>query len=35
MIIEDVLEITNRIENVDGEDVYVLGKEMHKEVERL
>lgn len=35
MIIEEVLEITNRIENVDGEDVYVLGKEMHKEVERL
>lgn len=35
MTIEEILEITNRIENVDGEDVYVLGKEMHEEVEKL
>ena len=28
MSIEEVLEITNWIENVDGDDVYVLGRDM-------
>ena len=35
MSIEEILAMTNRIENVDGEDVYVIGKEMHKEMKKL
>lgn len=35
MTIEEILEITNQIENIDGEDVYVLRKEMYKEIEKL
>lgn len=35
MTIQEISEITNQIENIDGEDVYVLRKEMHKEIEKL
>lgn len=35
MTIEEILEITNRIENIDGEDVYVIEKGMNKELEKL
>lgn len=35
MTIEEVLEITNCVENIDGEDVYVLEKEMHEGLEKL
>lgn len=35
MTIEEVLEITNRIENIDGDDVYVLDREMHKGISKL
>ena len=35
MTLEEILKITNLIENVDGEDVYVLEKEMYKEIEKL
>lgn len=35
MTIEEILELTNRIENIDGEDVYVLEKEMYKGLEKL
>lgn len=35
MSIEEVLEITNWIENVDGDDVYVLGREMKEGIEKL
>lgn len=35
MSIEEVLKITNRIENVDGDDVYVLDREMKEGIENL
>ena len=35
MTIEEVLEITNRIENIDGDNVYVLDREMHKGIWKL
>ncbi len=35
MTIEEVLEITNRVEIIDGEDVYILEKEMHEGLEKL
>ncbi len=35
MTIEEVLEITNRVEIIDGEDLYILEKEMHEGLERL
>ncbi len=35
MSIEEVLEITNWIENVDGDDVYVLGRDMKEGIENL
>ena len=30
MIIKEITEITNQIENIDGEEVYVLDRSMHK-----
>lgn len=35
MTIEEILEITNHIENIDGEDVYIVEKGMYKELEKL
>ncbi len=35
MTLEEVLEITNQIENIDGDDVYILHREMYKELDKL
>ncbi len=35
MKIEEVSEITNHVENIDGEDVYILEKGMHKCIKQL
>ena len=35
MTLEEVLEITNQIENIDGDDVYILHREIYKEVDKL
>lgn len=35
MTIEQILEITNRVENIDGDDVYILEKEMCEGLEKL
>lgn len=35
MTIEEVLEITNTVANVDGEDVYIIENHMCEELERL
>lgn len=35
MTLEEVLEITNQIENIDGDDVYILYREIYKELDKL
>lgn len=35
MTLEEVLEITNQIENTDGDDVYILHREIYKELDKL
>ncbi len=35
MTIEEVLEISNRVENIDGDDAYILDKEMYDGLEKL
>ena len=35
MTLEEVLEITNQIENIDGDDVYILHREVYKELDKL
>ncbi len=35
MTLEEVLEITNQIENIDGDDVYILHREIYKELDKL
>ena len=35
MTIDEILEITDAVANIDGEDVYILENGMLKELERL
>lgn len=35
MTVEEILKITNRVENIDGDDVYILEKGMSKGLEKL
>ena len=35
MTIDEILEITDAVANIDGEDVYILENGMFKELERL
>ena len=35
MIINEITEITNRVENIDGEEVYVLDKNMRLGIDKL
>ena len=35
MTLEEVLVITNQIVNIDGDDVYILHREMYKELDKL
>ena len=35
MTIEEVLEITNQVENIDGDDVYILNRGMYKGIDKL
>lgn len=35
MTIEEVLEITNQVENIDGDDVYILNRRMYKGIDKL
>ena len=35
MTLEEVLEITNQVENIDGDDVYILNRGMYKGIDKL